>query len=73
MSKRNITWLIIVVVVGVVVTTTAGFLWGLLAAAVTLAVSEVIERQVRKKRRAGRGVTDAPSFKDAISSRRKQR
>ena len=73
MSKRNITWLIIVVVVGVVITAAAGFLWGLLAAAVTLAISEVIERQVRKQRRAARGVTDAPSFKDAISSRRKQR
>jgi MFS superfamily sulfate permease-like transporter len=73
MSKRNIIWLAVIVVVGVVGSIVFGIGWGLLAAAVVLVVSEVIERSVRRKRRAARGATDAPSVRDAVTTRRKRR
>jgi hypothetical protein len=73
MSKRNVAWLIAVVAVGAVVWITAGVLWGLLAAAVTLAASELLERSRRKRLRAARGETSAPSLKDAVTTRRKRR
>ena len=52
MSKRNMTWLAVVVAVGALVWIAFGVVLGLLAAAATLVVSEVVERRVRAKRRA---------------------
>ena len=54
MSKRNMTWLAVVIAVGVIGWLAVGIVVGLIAAAVTLAVSEVIERRARTKRRAAR-------------------
>ena len=51
MSKRNMTWLIAVIVVGVIAWLTIGIIAGLVAAAVMLAVSEVVERRARAQRR----------------------
>ena len=51
MSKRNMTWLAVVVAVGALVWLAFGVVFGLLAAAATLVVSEVVERRVRAKRR----------------------
>lgn len=73
MTKRNIAWLVAIVAVGVGVTLVAGVVWGLIAAGVVLVVSELVERAVRRKRRAARGASGAPSLGDAINSRRKQR
>jgi len=50
-SKRNMTWLIAVIVVGVIAWLTIGIIAGLVAAAVMLAVSEVVERRARAQRR----------------------
>ena len=52
MSKRNIIWLIAIIAVGVVGWLSVGIVFGLIAAAVVLAVSEVIERRARAQRRA---------------------
>ena len=51
MSKRNMTWLAVVVAVGALVWLAFGVVFGLLAAAATLVVSEVVERRVRAKTR----------------------
>ena len=72
MSRRNLVWLGAIVVVGVVVTLVAGWLWGVLAAAATLAVSEVVERAARRRRLAATG-GEAPSLRGAVDSRRKRR
>lgn len=50
MSTRNLIWLVVIVAVGLVVGFTAGWLLGLIAAGVTLAVSEVVERRARAQR-----------------------
>jgi len=50
-SKRNMTWLAVVVAVGALVWLAFGVVFGLLAAAATLVVSEVVERRVRAKTR----------------------
>ena len=52
MSKRNIIWLIAIIAVGVFGWLTVGIVFGLIAAAVVLLVSEVIERRARAQRRA---------------------
>ncbi len=52
MSKRNIVWLIVVIVSGVIGVLVFGFPWGLVVPAVTLAVSEVVERRRRSQLRA---------------------
>lgn len=52
LSKRNITWLIVIIAIGVLGWLVVGIVAGLIAAGVTLAVSEVIERRARKQRRA---------------------
>lgn len=52
MSKRNIIWLVVVIAVGVVGWLVLGWVWGLLAAAVVLVVSEVVERRARRQRLA---------------------
>jgi uncharacterized protein involved in cysteine biosynthesis len=46
-SKTNIVWLIAIIVIGVVVVQAAGWLAGLIAALVVLAISEVVERRRR--------------------------
>jgi uncharacterized protein involved in cysteine biosynthesis len=51
MSKRNMVWLAVVVAVGVIAWLSLGIVAGLVAAAVTLAVSEVVERRARAQRR----------------------
>ncbi len=51
MSKRNMTWLVAVIIVGVIAWLTIGIIAGLVAAAVMLAVSEVVERKARAQRR----------------------
>jgi len=73
MSKRNLIWLVVVVAVGILVGIAAGWLWGILAAAVTLVISETVERARRQRLRAARGVEGAPSVKDAITDRRRRR
>ena len=56
MSKRNMIWLAIVIAVGVIAWLAIGVVAGLIAAAVTLAASEVIERRARtRRRRASQG------------------
>jgi hypothetical protein len=44
-----------------------------LAAVGVLIISEVVERQRRRRLRAARGETEPPSVKDAITTRRKRR
>ena len=51
MSKRNMAWLAVVLAVGVLGWLAFGIVAGLLAAAATLVVSEVVERRARAKRR----------------------
>ena len=72
MSKRNVAWLVAVVAVGVLVWTVSSIVWGVLAAAATLAASEVVERARRKRRREARGDTSAHSLSDAVKSRRRR-
>ena len=47
--RSQIIWLIAIVAVGVIVGVLAGVWWGLGAAALTLAISEVIERVQRAR------------------------
>ncbi len=54
MSKRNMTWLVVVVAVGVLGWLAVSLVVGLIAAVVMLAVSEVVERRARARRRAAR-------------------
>lgn len=51
MSKRNTIWLVTVVAVGAIMWITLGVVAGLVAAAVVLVVSEVVERRARAQRR----------------------
>lgn len=52
MSKRNIVWLVLVVIGGLIGVLVLGFPWGLLVAALVLAISEVVERRRRSLLRA---------------------
>jgi hypothetical protein len=52
MMTRNMVWLAVIVAVGLIGWLTFGLVVGLIAAAVTLAVSEVVERWARARRRA---------------------
>ncbi len=64
MSRRNVAWLVVVIGVGVLVWIMAGLVWGLLAAAVTLICSELIERARRKsgaRHTARPGVRHSPT------------
>ncbi len=54
MSKRNMTWLAVVLVIGALGWLAFGIVAGLVAAAATLVVSEVVERRARTKRRSPR-------------------
>jgi hypothetical protein len=54
MSKRNIVWLVAIVVVGAISWIAVAWWFGLVAAGVALAVSEVVERGARKRRRLER-------------------
>ena len=53
-SKRNMIWLAVVLAAGVLGWLAFGIAAGLIAAALTLVVSEVVERRARKQRRAAR-------------------
>lgn len=55
MSKRNMIWLAAVIAVGVIAWLTAGIIAGLVAAAVVLAASELVERRARAERRRASG------------------
>ena len=57
MMKRNIVWLVVIIVVGLAVWRAAGIVAGLIAAGVTLAISEIVERLARAKRRAANSST----------------
>lgn len=63
-STRNLYWLVAIVAVGVVVGVAAGWVWGLVGAAVTLVISEVVERAARR-RRGGSG-----QLRSAITTRK---
>ncbi len=52
MSKRNLIWLVVVLAVGAIAWFAFGLVVGLIAAGAMLAVSEVIERRARSRRRA---------------------
>ncbi len=54
MSKRNLAWLLTVLAVGAVCWIAFGVVLGLIAAAATLVVSEIVERRARAQRRAAR-------------------
>lgn len=72
MSKRNVIWLVAVIVIGVLVGVTVGIWWGVIAAAVTLVVSELVERTRRARIRSTSGVEGSPSIKDAVVHRRRR-
>jgi uncharacterized protein involved in cysteine biosynthesis len=52
MMKRNMIWLAIIIAVGVIGWLAFGLVIGLIAAGVTLVVSEVVERTARARRRS---------------------
>jgi uncharacterized protein involved in cysteine biosynthesis len=52
MMTRNIVWLAVIVAVGLIGWLAFGPVVGLVAAAITLVVSEVVERWARARRRA---------------------
>jgi uncharacterized protein involved in cysteine biosynthesis len=52
MMKRNMVWLAVIVAVGLIGWLTVGIVAGLIAAAITLVISEVVERWARARRRA---------------------
>jgi uncharacterized protein involved in cysteine biosynthesis len=52
MMKRNMVWLAVIVAVGLIGWLAFGLVVGLIAAAITLVVSEVVERSARARRRA---------------------
>ena len=65
-------WLVAIVGVGVVIGVVAGWLWGLLAAVVTLVASEIVERTRRARLRRERGEEPRSGVRDAIGSRRRR-
>jgi D-alanyl-lipoteichoic acid acyltransferase DltB (MBOAT superfamily) len=54
MMKRNMIWLAIIIAVGLIGWLAFGLVVGLIAAGVTLVVSEIFERWARARRRAAR-------------------
>jgi hypothetical protein len=70
MNNRNIVWLVAIAVVGAVAWIAVAWWLGLVAAGVTLVVSEVVERAARKRRRAASGDDSTPSIRDAFGNRR---
>ena len=50
-SKRNMIWLAIVIAVALLAWLAIGIVAGLVAAAIVLAVSEIVERRARAERR----------------------
>ena len=71
MAKRNLVWLVVIVVVGVVVWLAAGWVWGVVAAAVVLVTSEVFER-ARRRRLAQLSGRPAPSPLANVAKRRQR-
>lgn len=72
MSKRNVAWLIVIAGSGVLGWLVGGWLVAVLAALGALVVSEVVERQRRRRRLAASG-RSAPSVRDAVTRRRTKR
>lgn len=72
MSKRNIIWLVAIVAVAAVVWVVAGVLWGLGAGVAVLVISEVVERQARRRRQEARGGTASRSLRDEIDARKER-
>ena len=65
-------WLVVIVVVGIVAGATLGIAWGFVAAAVTLVISDLVERVMRSRRRRARGDDTRPSLvHDALTKRRR--
>jgi hypothetical protein len=52
MMTRNMVWLAVIVAVGLIGWLAFGLVVGLIAAAITLVVSEVVERWARARRRS---------------------
>lgn len=69
MSTRNLMWLAAIVVVFGVASVFAGVVIGLIAAAATLVVSEVVERRARARRRAAQGAPATRPVGDTLRSR----
>lgn len=65
-------WLVAVLAAGVVVGVVAGWLWGVAAAIVTLAVSEIVERTRRARIRRARGDATRVGVRDVVGSRRRR-
>ena len=65
-------WLVVVLAVAIVVGVAAGWLWGIVAALATLAVSEFVERARRQRLRQARGAEGSP-LREAIATRRRRR
>jgi Flp pilus assembly protein TadB len=57
MAKRNMIWLAVVIAAGVLGWLAVNIVVGLLAAVIVLAISEVVERRARARRRAARDQT----------------
>lgn len=57
MAKRNMIWLAVIIAIGVIGWLAKGIVWGLVAAAVTLVISEVVQRRARTRRLAARDTT----------------
>lgn len=62
MNRRNLIWLAIIVAVVIVLATITNIWWGLAGGAVTLVVSETVERIARKRRGGSAGLV-LPSAK----------
>lgn len=58
MSRRNAIWLVVIVAIGVGVGLVAGLVWGLVAGGAALAISEVVERVGRQRRRSQKNAAD---------------
>ncbi len=68
MTKRNIAWLSAIVVIGAVASLRFGIVVGLVAAAITLVASEIVERVRRRRRRSQRSATSAPNSSPALEA-----
>ncbi len=73
MSKRNLVWLAAIVAVGAVLWIAFNWLWGVVGAIAVMALSEVVERSRRKKRRAARGDTSKHSVLGVVQRKRPTR
>ena len=70
MSKRNLAWLVVVFGTTVLVGVAVGWLSGVFAGATVLLVSELYERDRRRRRRAAQGDDGARPLRDTVDRRR---